>query len=76
MVDILFVILFCYLSMFSLDQLGYWKVILNYFGADIFTHHFWATYIIINSIFYSFSLFLAYFDLNNISNKVGNRNVE
>ena len=70
MVDLIFVLVFCSASMLSLNQLGYWKFILNYFGTDLFTHHFWATYIIINFVFYSFALFLAYFDLNNTLRKV------
>jgi len=70
MVDLFFVLGFCSVSLFCLDQLGLWEqVILKHLGTDLFTHHFWATYIIINAVFYSFGLFLAYFDLKNTSVK-------
>ena len=70
MVDLFFVLGFCSVSLFCLDQLGLWEVILKHLGTGLFTHHFWATYIIINAVFYSFALFLAYFDLKNTSVKV------
>ena len=70
MVDLFFVLGFCSVSLFCLDQLGLWEVILKHLGTDLFVHHFWATYIIINAIFYSFALFLAYFDLKNTSTQV------
>ena len=61
------IILAVTLSLITLDQSGAWEHgVLVILGRDSFTHHFLATFLIINGLFFSVGLFLTSFDLRNI----------
>ena len=54
--------------MLILDKGGLWETgVLKMLGSDPFTHHFLATFFVINAVFFSVGTFLTSFDMRNFN---------